>query len=125
MPRSSLTLSLTLQQSGHNWVEMRQSVQNHIRGLNFNYRVNLREKDVTYKNALGKFVDAHTLEVTDKKGKVSTITSSRFVIATGGRPTPINCEGGDLAISSDDLFSLEEVRALRDIVSVWAVDSFF
>ena len=39
---------------GHNWAGMRESVQNHIRGLNFNYRVNLREKDVTYKNALGK-----------------------------------------------------------------------
>merc|ERR1712232_54068 len=53
------------------------------------------------------FRDAHTIEVTDKKGQVSTITSSRFLIAVGGRPTPLFCEGGELAISSDDLFSLE------------------
>ena len=55
-----------------------------------------------------QFVDAHTLSLTDKKGKVSQITSSRFIIATGGRPSPLNCEGGELAISSDDIFSLEQ-----------------
>jgi thioredoxin reductase (NADPH) len=93
---------------GHDWGKMRENIQNHIRGLNFNYRVNLREKEVTYLNKLGQFVDAHTLQVTDKKGKVSTITSSRFVVAVGGRPSPLDCEGGDLAISSDDIFSLEE-----------------
>ena len=90
----------------HSWEEMRENVQNHIRGLNFKYRVNLRENEVTYLNKLGKFVDAHTLEVTDKKGNKSTITSSRFLIAVGGRPTGLDCEGGELAISSDDIFSL-------------------
>ena len=59
-------------------------------------------------NKLGKFVDAHTIEATDKKGVTSTITSSRFLIATGGRPSPLACEGGELAISSDDVFSIEK-----------------
>lgn len=95
-------------EKGHSWPAMREAVQNHIRGLNFNYRVTLREKNVTYLNKLGKFMDAHTLEVTDKKGKVSTITASRFIVATGGRPSALNCEGAELAISSDDIFSLEE-----------------
>ena len=95
-------------EKGHDWVAMRESVQNHIRGLNFNYRVTLREQNVTYLNKLGKFVDPHTLEVTDKKGKVTKITSSRFIVATGGRPTKLECEGGEVAISSDDIFSLEE-----------------
>jgi len=94
-------------QKGHSWADMRESVQNHIRGLNFNYRVTLREKEVTYLNKLGKFVDAHTLQLTDKKGKESTVTASRFIIAVGGRPSPLDCEGGELAISSDDVFSLE------------------
>ena len=91
----------------HAWVSMRENVQNHIRSLNFKYRVNLREKGVSYLNKLGKFKDAHTLEVTDKKGRVSEITASRFIIAVGGRPTPLECEGGELAISSDDIFALE------------------
>lgn len=92
----------------HDWEAMRANVNNHIRSLNFKYRVNLREKGVKYLNKLGRFKDAHTLEVTDKKGRVSEITSSRFIIAVGGRPTALDCEGGELAISSDDIFSLEK-----------------
>merc|ERR1712232_948222 len=86
---------------------MRDNVQNHIKGLNFKYRVNLREKNVTYLNKLGKFKDAHTLELTDKKGRISQITAARFIVAVGGRPTPLDCEGGELAISSDDIFALK------------------
>lgn len=92
----------------HSWETMRENVQNYIRGLNFKYRVNLRENEVTYFNKLGRFVDAHTLELTDKKGKKSNITASRFLVAVGGRPTPLDCEGGELAISSDDIFALEK-----------------
>ena len=68
---------------------------------------NVGEKDVAYQNKLAKFVDKHTIEVVDKKGRVDTLTASRFLIATGGRPAPLECEGGELAISSDDVFSLE------------------
>jgi thioredoxin/glutathione reductase (selenoprotein) len=89
------------------WESIRESIQNHIRGLNFKYRVALREKEVTYLNKLAKFVDPHTIEATDKKGRTSTVTASRFLICTGGRPTPLECEGGELAISSDDVFALE------------------
>jgi thioredoxin/glutathione reductase (selenoprotein) len=89
------------------WETLRTNVQNHIRGLNFKYRVDLREKDVTYINALGKFVDSHTLEVVNAKGISSSISFSRCIIAVGGRPTPIDCPGGELSISSDDVFSLE------------------
>lgn len=92
----------------HSWEDLRENVLNYIRSLNFKYRVRLREKNVSYLNKLGRFIDKHTLEVTDKKGKVSTITSSRFLVAVGGRPTALQCEGGDLALSSDDIFSLEK-----------------
>mmetsp|Transcript_5734 Transcript_5734/g.10348 ORF Transcript_5734/g.10348 Transcript_5734/m.10348 type:complete len:632 (+) Transcript_5734:186-2081(+) len=91
----------------HSWEVLKQNVQNHIRGLNFKYRVDLREKEVTYLNMLGSFVDAHTLETVDKKGNKGTITFSRCLIAVGGRPTPIACPGGELAITSDDIFSLD------------------
>lgn len=92
----------------HSWEDLRENIINYIRSLNFKYRVKLREKNVTYLNKLGRFVDKNTLELTDKKGKVSTITSSRFLVATGGRPTPIDCPGGELALSSDDIFSVEK-----------------
>jgi len=91
----------------HSWETLKQNVQNHIRGLNFKYRVDLREKEVSYLNQLGSFLDAHTVETVDKKGNKGTTTFSRCLIAVGGRPTPITCDGGELAISSDDIFSLE------------------
>lgn len=91
----------------HSWETLKTNIQNHIRGLNFKYRVDLREKDVTYLNKLGSFVDANTLETVDKKGNKGTVSFSRCVIAVGGRPTPISCDGGELAISSDDIFSLD------------------
>jgi thioredoxin reductase (NADPH) len=90
------------------WDTLRQNIQNYIFGLNFKYRVLLREENVTYLNKLARFVDAHTIEATDKKGVKSRITSSRFLIAVGGRPAPLECEGCELAISSDDVFSMEK-----------------
>lgn len=89
------------------WELLRENVQNYIRGLNFKYRVAFREKEVTYLNKLGTFVDEHTIEVTDKKGHSSHITAARVLICTGGRPSPLDCDGGELAISSDDIFALE------------------
>jgi len=99
---------LDITSSLSNWEVMRENIQNYIRGLNFKYRVSLREKNVTYLNKLGRFIDSHTLEVTDKKGNKSKLTASRFVVSVGGRPSPLTCPGGELAISSDDLFSLEK-----------------
>jgi len=92
----------------HSWETMRLNVQNHIKGLNFKYRVNLRENKVTYLNNLAKFKDANTIIATNKKGEEKEITAARFIVAVGGRPTSLDCEGGDLAISSDDIFSLEK-----------------
>ena len=92
--------------NGFAWEEFKDRVQDYIKGLNFGYKVQLREKGVTYLNMLGKFVDRNHMECTDAKGKVQVISSARFVIAVGGRPTPLNIPGGELAISSDDLFSL-------------------
>lgn len=90
------------------WENVRENVQNYIRSLNFKNRVAFREKNVQYFNSLAKFVDKHTIEATDKKGETRTMTASRFLIAVGGRPSPLNCEGGELAISSDDVFALEK-----------------
>jgi thioredoxin reductase (NADPH) len=69
--------------------------------------VALRDKGVTYLNKHGRFLGPHELEVVDKKGDTGRVTAARFVIAVGGRPQPLGCPGGELAITSDDIFSLE------------------
>jgi thioredoxin/glutathione reductase (selenoprotein) len=93
-----------LEDASHDWEIMRSNVQDHIKGLNFGYRVQLREKGVTYLNKLGRFTGPHELECTDSKGKTTTITAARFIIAVGGRPSILQCPGGELAMSSDDIF---------------------
>lgn len=90
------------------WNVVRDNIQNYIRSLNFKYRVRLREKNVLYLNKLAKFVDTHTIDAIDKKGDVVIMTAARFLIATGGRPTPLDCIGAELSISSDDIFALEK-----------------
>jgi hypothetical protein len=56
---------------------------------------------------LGEFVDNHKIKCADKKGNVEEITADKFIIAVGGRPTRLSCPGAEYAITSDDLFSLE------------------
>eukprot|EP00339_Tiarina_fusa_P022079 CAMPEP_0117052568 /NCGR_PEP_ID=MMETSP0472-20121206/36337_1 /TAXON_ID=693140 ORGANISM="Tiarina fusus, Strain LIS" /NCGR_SAMPLE_ID=MMETSP0472 /ASSEMBLY_ACC=CAM_ASM_000603 /LENGTH=624 /DNA_ID=CAMNT_0004767245 /DNA_START=29 /DNA_END=1903 /DNA_ORIENTATION=+ len=90
------------------WGVVKDNIQNYIRSLNFKYRVRLREKSVNYMNKLAKFTDPHTVELVDKKGRTSTVTASRVLVAVGGRPSPLACEGGDLAISSDDVFFMDK-----------------
>jgi thioredoxin reductase (NADPH) len=88
----------------HNWHKLMENVHDYVSGLNFKYRVALREKKVKYLNELGSIKDAHTLQLTNKKGVVKTITAGRIVIAVGGRPTQLDCPGGEHAIDSDDVF---------------------
>ncbi|CAH1782613.1 unnamed protein product [Owenia fusiformis] len=91
----------------HNWEKMKDSVQDHIGSLNWGYRVQLRDKTVQYLNAYGTFVDQHKIKATNKRGKVTEVTSANFVIATGGRPRIPDIPGAkEFGISSDDLFSL-------------------
>ena len=49
----------------HNWETMKNAIQDHVGGLNWGYRVQLREKKVEYLNAYAEFVDRHTVKVSD------------------------------------------------------------
>ncbi|KAL4225826.1 thioredoxin reductase [Mactra antiquata] len=91
----------------HNWETMRNAIQDHIGGLNWGYRVQLRDKKVDYKNAYAEFVDKNKIKAVDKKGKETEYTSERFILATGERPRYPDIPGAkEYGITSDDLFSL-------------------
>lgn len=93
----------------HDWSTMVGNVQDHICSLNFRYRTELRSKGVQYLNALARFVDDHTVELTDKKGEVTRKTAAHFVVATGGRPKYLGIPNErECCITSDDLFSLQK-----------------
>lgn len=91
------------------WNTLVENVQMHIYSLNYGYRTQLRSKKVTYYNKLAKVIDNHTIELTDSKGKVETVTADKILIAVGGRPNYPDLPGArELCITSDDLFSMKE-----------------
>ena len=87
------------EQVNHDWPAMVTEIQNHIGGLNWGYRVALREKNVTYLNEYGTFVDKNTIKTVNKKGVEKTVTASKFILATGGRPKYPNIPGAEFGIS--------------------------
>jgi len=97
-----------LTQPHHTWDKLVESVQNHVRSLNFSYRVGLKSAQVNYINALAKFKDPHTVSYT-LRGAEKTITSKYFIVAVGGRPSiPSDVPGAaEFAITSDDIFALD------------------
>jgi len=93
----------------NNWSKLTESVQNHIKSVNWVTRVDLRDKKVEYINGLGYFKDAHNV-VAVLKNKTERVLNAKFVvIACGGRPKYPNIPGAtEYGISSDDIFSLEK-----------------
>jgi len=93
----------------HDWSKMVGSVQMHIKSLNWGYKSELMQMKIKYFNAYASFVDAHTIQVEDAKGKIETVTADKIVIATGGRPTYPGIPGDkEFGITSDDIFSLKK-----------------
>ena len=89
----------------HDWKKMVSSVQDHISALNYGYLKSLREHGVEYRNALAWFTGPHR-DVEGCEGNSTSATGSRFVVAVGGRPAPWIFQV-EVAISSDDIFSLQ------------------
>lgn len=90
------------------WETLGTNVQSHIKGLNWGYKTQLREKKVTYFNRLGSFISNKEIETRDQNGKVDKMTADNFVIAVGGRPRQLSVPGGEHCITSDDIFWLEK-----------------
>jgi thioredoxin reductase (NADPH) len=62
---------------------------------------------VQYFNKLARFTGDNTIELKAEDGSTETITASKVLIATGGRPTYPSIPGGrEHGITSDDLFWL-------------------
>lgn len=91
-----------------NWSKLTESIQNHIKSVNWVTRVDLRDKKVEYINALGYFKDAHNV-VAVLKNKTEKVLNTRYVvIACGGRPNYPNIPGAqEYGITSDDIFSMD------------------
>lgn len=89
--------------NGFNWHTLKQKRDAYIERLNGIYANNLNKNGVDYIEGSASFIDAHTLQVGNKR-----ITAERFLIATGGRPSIPNIPGAEYGITSDGFFELEQ-----------------
>jgi pyruvate/2-oxoglutarate dehydrogenase complex dihydrolipoamide dehydrogenase (E3) component len=82
-------------------------VQQHIKSLNWGYKADLLKMKVKYYNSYASFLDQHTIQLDNGKGKIEKVRAERIVIAVGGRPSYPGIPGDrEFGITSDDLFSL-------------------
>jgi glutathione reductase (NADPH) len=88
---------------GHDWAGLKARRDAYIERLNGIYENNLAKRGVTWLGGTARFVDAHTLDIDEKR-----VEADRIVIATGGRPTIPDIPGAELGITSDGFFELEE-----------------
>lgn len=92
----------------HDWNKMVQSVQKHIKSLNWGYKADLIKLKIKYYNFYATFVDEHTIHLDNGKTQ-ETVTADKIVIAVGGRPLYPGIPGDkEFGITSDDIFSLKK-----------------
>jgi len=86
------------------WPDLIAAKDREIDRLNEVYHKLLDQSGVELHRGRGRFVDAHTVEVGDRR-----VTAEKILIATGGRPQVPDIPGADLAITSDEAFHLDEL----------------
>lgn len=85
------------------WKKMITRVNNEVTRLNGIYQRMLDKSEVEVFRDYAKFVDAHTIAVGDRK-----VTADKILIAVGGKPIKPNIPGIEHAITSNEIFHLEE-----------------
>lgn len=85
------------------WDRFRGKLEAELDRLEGIYRSLLKNAGVTTYDAHARLKDAHTVELSTGE----TLTAKHILIATGGRPVRPDIPGGELAISSNEVFHLE------------------
>lgn len=86
------------------WETLRDNKTQEISRLNGIYQQLIDTAGVTLVEGFASFVDAHTVEVNGK-----TYSAERILVATGGWPSVPRFEGAEHVITSNEVFSLEEL----------------
>ena len=87
------------------WPEFRAKLEAELTRLEGIYRGGLIGAGVTIQDARARVVDAHTVELADGR----RFTASHILIAVGGRPQRLDIPGAELAMISDDLFTMDRL----------------
>lgn len=94
---------------GFNWKKLLHNKTQEILRLNGIYKRMLNNAGVTLIEGEGKLAGPHVVEVTQPDGSKHLYKAKNILIATGSRAQLVNIPGKELAITSDEALSLEDV----------------
>ncbi len=110
-----------IQPGTFNWSAFKGKLHAELDRLEGIYRNILKNNGVESFDQRAKLVDAHTVELADGKRK----TAKHILIATGGWPTMPDIPGAELAISSNEIFHLDQLPKKMLIVGGGYIASEF
>ncbi len=87
------------------WPKLRAPLHAELERLEGIYRRLLGNSDVTIHDARATVSGAHEVSLSDG----ATVSAKHILVAVGGRPSVPEFEGSDLAITSNDIFLLDEM----------------
>jgi glutathione reductase (NADPH) len=90
-------------QSTIDWQKMITSVNKEVERLNGVYLNMLNKANVELIRGYAKFLEPHTIEIDNRK-----VTANKVLIAVGGHPVKPDIPGIEYAITSDEMFHLQE-----------------
>ncbi len=90
-------------ETGFDWQKLIKVVNQEVTRLSKLHISFLEKNQVELIEGYAKFVDAHTVEIGDRK-----ITADKILIAVGGRPVKVDVPGVEYGITSRDMFHLEK-----------------
>ena len=91
-----------------NWALLKTRRAAEINRLNTVYEGLMTSAQVLRLRGHARLAEAHTVEVTTGDGSTTRHTAQHILIATGGRPFVPPLPGGELAVTSDDMFDLPD-----------------
>ncbi|WP_128253495.1 glutathione-disulfide reductase [Falsirhodobacter deserti] len=106
---------------GFDWSRFHDGLVKELDRLEGAYRNTLKNAGVETFNQRATVVDAHTVALADG----STFTAKHILIAVGGRPFVPEFEGSDLAITSNEVFHMEDLPKKALIVGGGYIASEF
>ena len=92
-----------LQVNGHDWSRLKGGRDAYVQRLNGIYQRNLDKDGVDWLQGCGRMTGPGQVEVSGRQ-----YSTGQIVIATGGYPARPDIPGGDLGITSDGFFELEQ-----------------
>lgn len=86
------------------WPQLIAAVHQHVESIRQSYRQNFQEAGIELIQGYASFIDPHTLELDGRR-----LTADKILIAVGGHPIKPDVPGMKYAVTSDDMFNLNQL----------------